>query len=448
MNLPAEFSGRMKAQLGEPGYSHFIESLEQPAPVSVRINPPKFNANPRYEKVAWCDTGFYLPQRPLFASDPLWHAGAYYVQEASSMMIELAFRKIRPEVAGPLTVLDLCAAPGGKSTHLASLLGSDDILVSNEVIRSRAPVLAENLAKHGYPNSIITNLDSQDFAAFGGIFDIILVDAPCSGEGLFRKDPDAVNEWSIENVNTCELRQKRILDNISGCLKTGGYLIYSTCTYNPGENTKQVERLVSSGFEMTTITEGQTDIQCYPHLVKGEGFYMALLRKTSEMNVQPFSGAKSRYKQLKPVPEISQLMEADHPIFERGGSVFAIPRHVHEFYDQEMQGVPCFRAGTDVGTYRDKTFFPSEFLPFSTLFRVESLPAVELNQTDAIAYLSRQAIPYRGNEKGFTLMQFMGVPIGLGKFAGNRINNLFPNEWRLRKQISPVDWFTLAREKF
>lgn len=435
---------RMREQLGEPAYSHFIESMEQPAPVSVRINPSKFAANLTHNKVAWCNTGFYLPERPVFASDPLWHAGAYYVQEASSMMIELAFRKIRSEITGPLKVLDLCAAPGGKSTHLASMLSSEDVLVSNEVIRSRVPVLAENLIKHGYPNSIITNLDSRDFAALGGIFDVILVDAPCSGEGLFRKDPDAINEWSGENIQTCELRQKRILDNITGCLKMGAYVIYSTCTYNPGENAEQVERLVSMGFERIPIGDQRTEIQCYPHLIRGEGFYMALLRKKGDVETVHGPGTGSRYKRLKPIPEISGFMKADQPLFERDGRVYAIPAHVHEFYDNEMQGIPCFKAGTELGTYKDKMFFPSELSPFSSSFNRESLAVTELDHADALTYLSRQAIPYRGSEKGFTVMVFMDVPIGLGKFAGNRINNLFPSEWKLRKQIPSADWFTLV----
>lgn len=444
MRLPAEFSERMKSQLAEPGFSSFIESLEQPAPVSLRINPSKLNIKLNYEKVAWCDTGFYLPERPVFASDPLWHAGAYYVQEASSMMVELAFRKIRSGIKGPLKVLDLCAAPGGKSTHLASLMGNEDILVSNEVIRSRVPVLAENLVKHGYPNSIITSQDSKDFAALGGIFDVILVDAPCSGEGLFRKDPEAVNEWSPDNVRTCELRQKRILDNISACLKPGGYLIYSTCTYNPGENAEQVERLAAMDFEKVPVTEGQAEIQCYPHTVKGEGFYMALLRKTSGAETDHGHGNRSRYKRAKPATEVANLITAEQPLFERDERVYAIPGHVHDFYGNEMQGIACFRAGTELGTYKDKTFFPSEFLPFSSLFNHEAFPLIELSHADALSYLARQAIPYRGAEKGFMLMAFAGVTIGLGKFAGNRINNLFPNEWRLRKQIPADKWFTLA----
>ena len=446
MKLPAEFSGRMKAQLGEPAYSHFIESLEQPVPVSVRINPSKFNAKPGLEKVAWCDSGFYLPSRPIFASDPLWHAGAYYVQEASSMIIELAFRKLRSAIQGPLKVLDLCAAPGGKSTHLASMLGDDDILVSNEVIRSRVSVLAENLTKHGYPNTIITNADSQDFAALGGIFDVVLVDAPCSGEGLFRKDPGAVDEWSPDNVNTCELRQKRILDNIIGCLKSGGYLIYSTCTYNPGENTEQVDRLAAQGFEKVPIADGDAEIQCYPHLVRGEGFYLALLRKTGDDEKVQNRITASKYKPLKPVAEISALLTTENPVFEYGENVYAIPRHVYEFYAGQMPGIPCYRVGMEVGVYKDKTFFPSEFLPFSGIFNRKALPARDLSHGEALSYLSRQALPYKSNEKGYTVMEFMGVPIGLGKYAGNRINNLFPNEWRLRKQVQAGDWFTLASQ--
>jgi 16S rRNA C967 or C1407 C5-methylase (RsmB/RsmF family) len=220
MNLPIEFIERMIGQIGQEEFNSFEKALALESPVSIRVNTKKFDPLLNFERVAWCQTGYYLSHRPNFASDPLWHAGAYYVQEASSMMLEKAFLKAKELNPEPLKILDLCAAPGGKSTHIASLCNHEDVLVCNEVIKSRVPILAENIRKQGFSNVVITNADSSDFEKLGGVFDLVVVDAPCSGEGLFRKDPQSINEWSKDNIQTCELRQKRILDSISKCLKT------------------------------------------------------------------------------------------------------------------------------------------------------------------------------------------------------------------------------------
>jgi 16S rRNA C967 or C1407 C5-methylase (RsmB/RsmF family) len=277
IQLPLDFKQRMQAQLGAVNFALFEESLNAPTPVSIRLNPTKLKKELPLEKVAWAEQGYYLKERPLFVADPLWHAGAYYVQEASSMALEQAFKKIKELNNGQLSLLDLCAAPGGKSTHIASLLNENDVLVSNEVIRTRVPVLNENLTKWGFPNIIITNSDSKDFEHCGEVFDVIVVDAPCSGEGLFRKDENAVNEWSTANAEMCSLRQKRIVDQIINCLKPGGFIIYSTCTYNPNENELQVKNLCEQGFEPIAFTfNGQTAAQhqCYQHIPP---FFMAII---------------------------------------------------------------------------------------------------------------------------------------------------------------------------
>ena len=287
MKLPKEFIERMIGQLGQEEFNSFEKALALESPVSIRVNTKKFNPLLHFEKVAWCETGYYLNQRPNFASDPLWHAGAYYVQEASSMMLEKAFLRAKELNPKPLKILDLCAAPGGKSTHIASLCDHKDVLVCNEVIKSRVAVLAENIRKQGFSNVIITNADSGDFEKLGGVFDLIVVDAPCSGEGLFRKDPQSINEWSKDNIQTCELRQKRILDSISKCLKPNGILIYSTCTYNPGENNKQIESLIELGFEAVNFeVNGKIShtFQCMPHQIKGEGFFISMLQNKSLEN--------------------------------------------------------------------------------------------------------------------------------------------------------------------
>ena len=212
MELPIDFIQRTRAALGGD-YEAFEASLRAEAPTSIRINRQKGAAAPRGgEPVAWCDSGFYLPERPAFTFDPLLHAGAYYVQEASSMFLEQA---VRSYASGPVRCLDLCAAPGGKSTHLAALLPAGSVLVCNEVIRSRAYVLAENVAKWGRGDTAVLNNDPEEIGrALPHFFDVIVADVPCSGEGMFRKDPDSVREWSVENVQLCAARQRRIIHDI------------------------------------------------------------------------------------------------------------------------------------------------------------------------------------------------------------------------------------------
>ena len=281
MNLPQPFLTRIQSQFaGESKL--FLESLEQEPPVSIRINPEKQIVYGD-EKVPWCNTGFYLNQRPSFTLDPLFHAGCYYVQDASSMFLEQAF--IQTGLSEKkLLILDACAAPGGKSTHLSSLMQKGSLLISNEVIGSRIPVLNENIIKWGNPDVIITNNDPSAFTQLENLFDVILVDAPCSGEGLFRKDPSALTEWSVVNCEINAARQRRILSSLLPSLKPGGILIYSTCTFNPSENEQAVRWLVENNpvenvpleikadWGIKTIKDpGNAGYAFHPHKTKGEG---------------------------------------------------------------------------------------------------------------------------------------------------------------------------------
>jgi 16S rRNA C967 or C1407 C5-methylase (RsmB/RsmF family) len=294
-NLPESFIKRMEKQLDKENFQSFLSHYREDAPVSIRLNPAKAIKSEGLEQVPWAKHGYYLPERPVFTLDPLFHAGAYYVQEASSMFVEEAFRQVMANAEG-IKVLDLSAAPGGKSTLLASLLDNSSLLVANEVIRARVGILEENLSKWGHPNIIITNNDPSDFSAIENYFDLILVDAPCSGEGMFRKDPEACNQWSEENVQLCAGRQERILADIIPALKPGGILIYSTCTFSKEENEENIKLLVEEeGFtsirlqlkeewniteSVETTNEGAAySYRFYPNKVKGEGFFLACLKK-------------------------------------------------------------------------------------------------------------------------------------------------------------------------
>lgn len=271
-----------------------LDSLQQASPSSIRINLSKWNKWPLdSERVPWCSSGFYLKTRPSFTLDPLFHSGCYYPQEASGMFIEQVFRQI-VNTDRYIRVLDLCGAPGGKSIHLSSMIGPGGLLVSNEVIRSRAAVLAENIAKWGAGNTIVTQNDPSVFTGLHGFFDVILIDAPCSGEGMFR-DAVAINEWSEENTFHCSDRQKRILADVWPALDENGILIYSTCTFNPGENEENIKWLETSHQaesleldlsefpEITKIDfQGINGYGFYPGRIKGEGFFVSVIKKRGD----------------------------------------------------------------------------------------------------------------------------------------------------------------------
>jgi 16S rRNA C967 or C1407 C5-methylase (RsmB/RsmF family) len=292
---------------GVPGFeeSSFLAVHHQgPLVTSVRLNPAKVWDETEDEKelfaqdiamsaVPWSSTGYYLSSRPSFITDPSWHAGLYYVQEASSMFVEQAYLQHAGEVHAPV-VLDACAAPGGKSTHLQSLIGPEGLLVSNEVIRNRVGILAENMQRWGGENVVVTSADPANFHRLPGFFDVVLVDAPCSGSGLFRRDPEAIREWSPSLVELCNARQQRILSDLWPTLKEGGLLIYATCSYSLAEDEDILDWLMTN-FEVETlkinldpvwgvvdVRSGQTGAygyRFYPNLVEGEGLFLCCLRK-------------------------------------------------------------------------------------------------------------------------------------------------------------------------
>ncbi len=301
MKLPAALTSSLLEVKGfnKETFEQVHESGEQVT--SIRLNPKKiksignitFPGEVIATPVPWNSNGYYLDQRPSFTADPLLHAGAYYVQEASSMFLEEALKQAA-DLSAPLKLLDLCAAPGGKSTLVQSLISESGLLISNEVIKTRVNILTENMIKWGAPNVIVTNNDPRDFQQLDEYFDVIIVDAPCSGSGLFRKDPAAVTEWSEQSVQLCSLRQQRILSDILPSLKPGGLLIYSTCSYSTAEDEQVADWLIEenhlSGVSLTipaewNVVESASPLhnapgyRFYPDQVRGEGFYIALFRK-------------------------------------------------------------------------------------------------------------------------------------------------------------------------
>jgi len=447
LKLPESFIKRIHTDLGTEAGS-FLASLETESPVSIRVNPAK-NFNPEgLDRVVWCENGFYLPERPLFTLDPLLHAGAYYVQEASSMFLEQALKQ-SVDVNQPLKVLDLCAAPGGKSTHLASLLSEESLLVSNEVIRPRAKILAENLTKWGNPNVIVTNNDPTDFQRLPGFFDVVVVDAPCSGEGLFRKDHSAADEWSEENVNLCAARQKRIVADVWDALKPGGILIYSTCTYNRHEDEENLQWMVQemgaealeldiSAFRDIAPAQELPGYHFYPHKTRGEGFFIAVLKKDVG---QEYRSGKPKKPALAKVSttiqkEVSLWVENpvrfDYWAFQE--QVLAFPARWSGELLALIDKLSIVQAGTEVCEIKAKNLIPSHALAVSSILKKAAFSIEELDLKTALTYLKKEEIKPVGTDQ-YLLAAYRQTPLGFLKRAGNRYNNLYPKEWRIRMDI-------------
>ncbi len=454
MALPSEFIERTRALLG-PDFSRLEAALQTDAPASLRINRAKHTPAPRQARpVGWCESGYYLDERLTFTFDPLFHAGAYYVQEASSMFLEQA---IRQEVTGPVKCLDLCAAPGGKSTHLVGLLPEGSLLVSNEVIRSRSYILAENIAKWGNPCAVVTQNDPADFGELPHFFDVIVADAPCSGEGMFRKDTDSAGQWSVANVQLCASRQRRILGDVWEALKPGGLFIYSTCTYNTEENEENVRYLIEElGAEPVRIAlrpewgvEGALKYdypvcRFFPHKTKGEGFFLAAVRKAEgeKREIRLKHKPKKEKTQAAAVPpaQLRAWLHApdDYRIeFIREGWT-AIPRLHEAAYSLLAARLNILSAGVRLGEIKGKEVAPAPALALSTARRPEAFPAATLDWAGAICYLRKETLCLPPSlEKGYVLIGYDGQALGFVKQLGNRANNLYPPEWRIRSGYAP-----------
>lgn len=448
-NFPPEFEQRMRGQLGE-AWNAFAEVHAGVSPISIRLNGQKaehqtielLSKPETYQRIPWTESGYYLNERPSFTLDPSFHAGAYYVQEASSMLLEQAIKQCVGDQE-VIRALDLCASPGGKSTHLLSLLSKDSLVVSNEVIRSRATILAENIMKWGYSNVVVTNNDPEDFQRLTGFFDLMVVDAPCSGEGLFRKDPDAMKEWSLDNTNLCSLRQQRILHDIWPALKEDGLIVYSTCTYNPEENANNLRKFLEEHdaeifplkFDKAWgIEELSIGYQCFPHQVQGEGFYIAVLRKKEAL-----PGARLRvtknvfHKPVKLLADYQQwVVPADQTFLQFKDYLLALPASLTIEMEFLASLLKIVSAGTTVGTVKHTKLIPDHALALSIYLNKESFPSIEVEKEEAIAYLRKDVFWKEGLTKGFSRIDYKGFTIGWVNVLDNRLNNLYPAEWRIR----------------
>lgn len=451
MNLPCGFIERTKPLLKQE-WEAFLSALNNESPVSIRLNKNKniFINETIVNKVPWCNEGFYLPQRPQFTFDPLFHAGCYYVQEASSMFV---FQALKKYVTEDSKILDLCAAPGGKSTLIADFMTDNSLLVTNDVIKSRAFILSENITKWGHSNAIVTNNDPSSFIQLKHYFDVVLVDAPCSGEGMFRKDAGAIEEWSLDNVKLCVERQRRILSDVWNSLKPNGILIYSTCTYNVEENEDNVlwikDKLgadilpleLEKEWGVSPSVKGDIPVyRFFPHKTKGEGFFLAVLRKHDD-NINPSKRKKEKNK-FKNKDILSKdyrdyINLSDSFYYSKGENWYAMPNTFKEdisFIDSYLNVIS---SGIKIGETKGKDFIPAQSLALSNFINRMAFAEYELDWKNAISYLKREPLFLTDAPIGYILLTFKNTPIGFAKNIKNRANNLYPQEWRIRSNNLP-----------
>ena len=400
--------------MGEERFGRFIEAFNEDAPTSIRLNPKKITQGDRHSVqfsedcteclspcvIPWCKEGYYLEGRPQFTLDPLFHAGCYKVQEAASMFISHVIRSLFTPDSAPSTVLDLCAAPGGKSTAIRTVLPKESILVSNEPVPTRAQILLENITKWDWDNCIVTNNYPRDFRKAKTRFDLIVCDVPCSGEGMFRKDPNAIGEWSLQNVEKCWRLQREIVADAWECLSPGGLLIYSTCTYNTKENEENV-RWIQETYDAEILTvptlpewnitgsllEG-FDGPVYrfiPGITRSEGLFVCALRK-STMGTVPSVSSAANYRGIVP-SVLSKTLKILSPDLPQG-----------------------------------------------------NFPAVEVDYQDSLCYLRGEALVLPADTpKGLVTITYKGFPLGPAKNIGNRANNLYPKPWRIKTTHLPTE---------
>lgn len=455
MALPVEFITRTRALLGSE-YELLEKALKEDAPVSIRVNPAKSMDIPDAKPVAWSKYGYYLPERLSFTFDPLFHAGIYYVQEASSMFLEHVVRML---VDKPAVCLDLCAAPGGKSTELHSALPEGSVVVSNEVIRSRSYVLAENMQKWGYHNAIVTNNDPEEIGAFTHLFDVIVADVPCSGEGMFRKDTDSTGEWSVSGVELCSARQRRIIRGIWNALKPGGLLIYSTCTYNTEENEDNIQFIIdelgAESLEVPVMPEWNIHralkstnhvYRFFPHLTDGEGFFLAALRKHDGevKSNHKRDKAKNRKQKTKNNPafpgDVKNYLLKDNEWIQvcRENTLCMLTAETYSVYSSVFDKLRVLVAGVEIGSLKGKDLIPSQSLALSTKLDKSMFHCTDVDWEQSVSFLRKEALTLPdGTPKGYVLLTYRSFPLGFVKNLGGRANNLYPQEWRIRSGYNP-----------
>jgi 16S rRNA C967 or C1407 C5-methylase (RsmB/RsmF family)/NOL1/NOP2/fmu family ribosome biogenesis protein len=439
-NFPTSFKKRVLNDefLGEK----LLIALNSTAPTSIRFNPTKIIKNECIEnQISWCNSAYFLEKRPVFTLDPLFHAGTYYPQEAGSMILDKILQQLNlPEQ--PI-VLDLCAAPGGKSTLIASFLKHKGLLISNEIINNRSKILKENLTKWGFTNTLVSNNDPKDFSRLPNFFDCIVVDAPCSGEGMFRKDIKSRQEWSEENVELCAGRQKKIVKDVWESLKPGGKLIYSTCTFNTQENEDNVEwfkqnldcEIVTLDYSPFTSDRMNFGAYALPNQIQAEGFYIAVIQKNArDFKLKKFKCNTQEIKLVKDYSFLSNFVRLENiKILVWNSIYFAVPELYVNDVIELHEKLRLNKMGTELGTVIRGELIPDVGLALDV--KLCNYPEkIDLNKELALKYLKGETFDIESS-KAYKLITFEGINLAWMKHLGNRFNNLYPKEWRIRMNI-------------
>ena len=458
MDFSPAFRKYLAQVVGEGNLSAVLDALSGEPSVSVRINPAKAGSpseifgNLVSGPEEWNRHAAFLSERPAFTLDPLIHAGAYYVQDSSAMFPGKAFRDVLDKVleSGIISpkVLDLCAAPGGKTTDISASLRESCkggyLLISNEIMKQRAAVLADNAAVWGDPSVVVTSVDPKAFGTLPGFFDIIVADVPCSGEGMFRKDDEAVSQWSEENVALCQARQRRIVADVWPSLAEGGFLVYSTCTFNNLENDDNVKWICSEfgaeiiGIDSCGLLRTECGVSLVPGFVRGEGQYCAVLRKTSpSAGTAACSGRQQDRWQKLPEAHASiirPLLDEEMAMIVKDGRIVAVPEYVRCVLSM-LEPLRPLARGLAVGMFKGKDFIPDADLALSLSLRRGAFNEFEVNRETALSFLHRDPVRLPDAERGILLLVYRGLPIGFVKNLGNRCNSLHPLHRRIRMDI-------------
>lgn len=459
IKLPDGFVGELKEQLGEQTALRLQVALDMSPEVSVRINCRKpatldFDCP---EDVPWCADGFYLSSRPRFTLDPLLHAGAYYVQDAASMVYQNIVASIVDEFAvdtESIFAADLCAAPGGKTTAMLNALPDGSTLLANEFVPARAKVLKENLVKYGYPDVVVTNADVSKLASMGPTFDIVAVDAPCSGEGMMRKEDMARSQWTPGLVAQCATLQRDILANAVELLRPGGYLVYSTCTFNTMENEDNaawiaeelgmlpVSSDLSESFGIQPEAKGTVPcLRFLPGFTRGEGLFVAIFRKPGDRGSSSSRVKKKKDKSKKKkdaakidkslISKASSWLTGEFEINALEDRLVAYTPGVADLISKLPEDVRILSAGVDVAEIKGRDLIPAHSLAMSVAC-TDAFPAISLSLEEAVAYLMRESVALAADApKGYVLVKYHGLPLGFMKNLGSRSNNLYPQSWRI-----------------
>lgn len=468
MELPRTFVERILRDLGTTEGEALCRALDGEACVSIRVNPAKAEGLRGEQparvsevlpmltaagRVPWCADGFLLAGRPSFTFDSDFHAGAYYVQEAASQFVGCLLQ------GGPTSgarILDLCAAPGGKTTLYASLVGRGGLVVANEIDRRRASVLADNVRKWGTGNVVVTTCEPHAVCDCEAWFDVVAVDAPCSGEGMFRKDPAARGEWSENNVRQCAARQDNILREAWRALRPGGTLIYSTCTFNRDEDEGSLERMLAwAGDEVAApypvdvdpawgIVEGKVGpfrtFRFFPHRTVGEGFFAAVARKAPDAPGRQRL-PKGRRSMVAPADRASAgelrrwVREPDRMVFGTvAGTGYAWYGEQAEAVKTLSEALPVICSGVALGQLFKGRLKPDPALAFFDGLERGAVPVAGLDDEQALRYLRRQEVAAGALAEGVNLVTARGRALGFAKRIGARVNNMYPNSLRILRQ--------------